>query len=206
MFIWTFLLRITHIIISQSIADSSWITLYIYIYIYHHRLYSLGRALASSWGFVTIFFYGVRLLTSCPNPNVEGQSIPFCLGHHPWPVCHGRPYATTSRALGVMWPHKPHHYAKIGIPSGIYILMSVCCECCVLSGRGLCDELITRTEESYRLWCVVVCDLETSRIRRPWTALGRNATRKNIYLLLLHLLLLFIYYWSRFHPLVTSQY
>ena len=32
----------------------------------------------------------------------------------------------------------------------------------VLSGRGLCDELITRPEESYRLWCVVVCDLETS--------------------------------------------
>jgi len=40
--------------------------------------------------------------------------------------------------------------------------MSVCCKCCVLSGRGLCDELITRPEESYRLWCVVVCDLETS--------------------------------------------
>ena len=40
--------------------------------------------------------------------------------------------------------------------------MDVClCECCVLSGRGLCDELITRPEESYRLWCVVVCDLET---------------------------------------------
>jgi len=29
--------------------------------------------------------------------------------------------------------------------------MSVCCECCVLSGRGLCDTLITRQEESYRL-------------------------------------------------------
>jgi len=28
---------------------------------------------------------------------------------------------------------------------------SVCCECCVLSGRGLCDGLITRPEESYRL-------------------------------------------------------
>jgi len=37
----------------------------------------------------------------------------------------------------------------------------VYCECCVLSGKGLCDELITRPEESYRLWCVVVCDLET---------------------------------------------
>ena len=45
--------------------------------------------------------------------------------------------------------------------------MDVCCECCVLSGRGLCDELITHPEESYRLWCVVVCDLETSRMRRP---------------------------------------
>jgi hypothetical protein len=49
----------------------------------------------------------------------------------------------------------------------------------VLSGRGLCDELITRSEESYRLWCVVVCDLETSWMRRPWPALGRSATEKN---------------------------
>jgi len=36
-----------------------------------------------------------------------------------------------------------------------------------LSGRGLCDELITRPEESYRLCCVVVCDLETSRMGAP---------------------------------------
>ena len=34
----------------------------------------------------------------------------------------------------------------------------------MLPGRGLCDELITRPEESYRLWCVVVCGLETSRM------------------------------------------
>ena len=38
----------------------------------------------------------------------------------------------------------------------------------MLSGRGLCDELITRPEESYRLWCVVVCDLETSRMGAPY--------------------------------------
>jgi hypothetical protein len=38
----------------------------------------------------------------------------------------------------------------------------------VLSGRGLCEELITRPEESYRLCCVVVCDLETSRIGAPY--------------------------------------
>jgi len=34
----------------------------------------------------------------------------------------------------------------------------------VLSGTGLCDELITRPEESYRLWCVVVCYLDTTKI------------------------------------------
>jgi len=38
----------------------------------------------------------------------------------------------------------------------------------VLSGRGLCDELITHPEESYRLCCVVVCDLEKSRIGAPY--------------------------------------
>ena len=54
--------------------------------------------------------------------------------------------------------------------------MFVCCECCVLSGRAVCDELITHPEESYRLWYVVVCDLETSRMRKPWPALGRSAT------------------------------
>jgi len=38
----------------------------------------------------------------------------------------------------------------------------------VLSGRGLCDELITHPEESYRLCCVVVCDLETSGMGAPY--------------------------------------
>jgi hypothetical protein len=41
--------------------------------------------------------------------------------------------------------------------------MFVCCESCVLSGRGLCDGLIIRPGESYRLWRVVVCDQDTSK-------------------------------------------
>ena len=45
---------------------------------------------------------------------------------------------------------------------GMSVCLSVCCECCVLSGRGLCDELLIRPDESYRLWRVVVCDLENS--------------------------------------------
>src|SRR5215475_7773406 len=54
----------------------------------------------------------------------------------------------------------------VRMPPGAWIF--VCCECLVLSGRGLCDELITRPEESYRLCCVVVCDLETSRMGAPY--------------------------------------
>jgi len=48
----------------------------------------------------------------------------------------------------------------------------------VLSGRGLCDGPITRPEESYRLWCVFICDLETSRMSSPWPALARGAILK----------------------------
>jgi hypothetical protein len=42
----------------------------------------------------------------------------------------------------------------VRIPPGAWIF--VCCFVCVLSGRGLCDELIIRPEESYRLWRVGV--------------------------------------------------
>ena len=45
-------------------------------------------------------------------------------------------------------------------PSGGQGCVSVV-ECCVLSGRGLCDGPITRPEESYRLWCVIMSYLET---------------------------------------------
>ena len=74
--------------------------------------------------------------------------------------------STAARLLGL--------WVRILLGSSI----SVCVECCVLSGRCLCNGLITRPEMSYRLWCVVVCDAETSRMRRPWPALGCRATGK----------------------------
>ena len=55
----------------------------------------------------------------------------------------------------------------------------ICCKCCVLSGRGLCDELITRPEESYRLWCVVVCDLENLKNEEAMTRVGSQRHKKN---------------------------
>jgi hypothetical protein len=68
----------------------------------------------------------------------------------------------------------------------------VCCDCCVLSGRGLCDGLITRPEEAYRLWRVVVCDQETSKneeskpatglwkIQSQWVVTPRKQTNKHV--------------------------
>jgi hypothetical protein len=44
--------------------------------------------------------------------------------------------------------------------------MSVSDKCCVLSGRSLCDGLITRPEKSYRV-CVCVCDHEATIMRGP---------------------------------------
>jgi hypothetical protein len=82
-----------------------------------------------------------------------------------WP--HGLRRRSAAARLLILW---------VRIQPGAW--MFVCCECCVLSGRGLCDELITRPEESYQMWCVVLCDLETSRMRRTWPALGRSATTK----------------------------
>jgi hypothetical protein len=49
--------------------------------------------------------------------------------------------------------------------------MSVSCECCVLSGRGLCDELVPRPEESLPpvvcLKCVWPWNLDETRRPRP---------------------------------------
>ena len=72
----------------------------------------------------------------------------------------------------------------VQIPPGAW--MSVYCGCCVLSGRSLCDELITHPKESYWLWCVVFCDLVTSWMRRPWPTGGllRQKQNKNMWKLL----------------------
>jgi hypothetical protein len=51
--------------------------------------------------------------------------------------------------------------------------------CCV--GSGLCEGLSTRSEDSYRI-CVflILCDLETSTLRRPWPDFGFFATEKEM--------------------------
>jgi hypothetical protein len=93
------------------------------------------------------------------------------------------------------WSRDPQHYfcpagglrrgsaaarlLRLWVGISVVAWMFVCCEWGVLSGRGLWDELITRPEESYRLWCVAVCDLENSWMRwhRP-TNVVTNITKK----------------------------
>ena len=104
---------------------------------------------------------------------VRCQNVVICQDNHEysrsqWP--RGLRLRSAAARLLRLW---------VRIPWGAW--MFVCCECCVLSGKGLCDELITCPEKSYRLWCVVVCDLETSRMGRPWPALGCSATKKHVY-------------------------
>ena len=71
--------------------------------------------------------------------------------------------STAARLLGL----------RVRIPSEAW--MSVYYECRVLSGRGLCDKPITRPEEYYRLWCVLLCDIETSRIKITFSAFDNNS-------------------------------
>jgi hypothetical protein len=63
-----------------------------------------------------------------------------------------------------LWPRGLRHRSAAARLRRLWVrippvsLMYVYCECCVLSGRGSCDGLITRPEESYRQWCVVLCE------------------------------------------------
>ena len=82
-----------------------------------------------------------------------------------WPRCLRRSSAA-ARLLG-LW---------VRIPPGAWI--SVCCKCCVLSGRGLCEELFTHPEESYRMWCVVMCDFRNLVNEEALRPLGAVAPKK----------------------------
>ena len=96
------------------------------------------------------------------NTSQIGQCLPTCTYSYrsQWP--RGLRRRSAAARLLRLW---------VRIPPGAW--MSVFCVCCELLGRVLCDELITRPEESYRLWCVVVCDLE-----RRWSTGGLSRQKQ----------------------------
>jgi hypothetical protein len=63
----------------------------------------------------------------------------------------------------------------VRIPPGawVFVVSVVCCQVEVSATSWL---LVQRSPT--RLWCVVVCDLETSWMGRPWPTLGCSATEK----------------------------
>jgi hypothetical protein len=88
----------------------------------------------------------------------------FCRSQ--WPRCQRRGSAA-AYLLGL----------QIRIPLGAKIYVSF--ECCVLSGWGTCDGLITRPEESYRAWCVQVWSWNIDN-ERPWLlCYGRGRELQN---------------------------
>ena len=85
--------------------------------------------------------------------------LPTAMNHFPLYFCDNkiRSICATTRAILRRWSAAPRWLRlRIRIPPAAW--MSVSCECCMLSGRGLCDGQITRPEESYWVCvCVYVC-------------------------------------------------
>jgi hypothetical protein len=106
------------------------------------ELFFSSKGLNMLWSYLA--FYSISSGEHLPILNLPGRSQ--------WP--RGLRLRSTAACLLRSW---------VRISPGAW--MSVCCDCCVLSGRGLCDGLITRPEESYRLCCVTVYDIETPSMR-----------------------------------------
>jgi len=86
----------------------------------------------------------IRNLSRCTATWTSNLVVLLCTARSHWP--RGLRHGSAAARLLRLW---------VRIQPGAW--MSVCWERCVLSGRSLCEELISRAEGSYRLWCVVVC-------------------------------------------------
>jgi hypothetical protein len=108
--------------LSRSLTYSTAINYDIYHH-HHHRLHSPRWALTSSLVVsLTLLLLRGGVVSLTPNqqpggpghPILSGSSLLTCLAWEALPVAH----VTAGIALGIIRPHKPHRYAKEGIPSG----------------------------------------------------------------------------------------
>ena len=123
------------------------------------------------WTYKELQFCMLNGVCVCVCVCVCSRPIPVCVrvtkfcvakgapGRSQWPR-HLRCGSAAARLLGM----------GVWIPPAAW--MSVPYERCVLSGRGLCDELITRPEESYQVSCVCAWSGKTPIMRRPWPTRG----------------------------------
>jgi hypothetical protein len=108
-----------------------------------------------------VFWRREKYLTPCCNLNPEPKYMDIS-GHkqNQWPItaCISH-YHNLCRSQWLRGLRRGSTAARLlrlrfQIPPRAW--MSVCCECCVLSGRGLCVGLVNCPEESYRVCCVWV--------------------------------------------------
>jgi hypothetical protein len=88
------------------------------------------------------------------------------------------PVPVAAESTAWVWCRSPAEFVGSNTTGG----MDVCLLWMLCVVRGLCDWLITHPEEFYQLSCFVVCDLETSWMRRPWPSGGCRAENKQTHL------------------------
>ena len=125
-----------------------------------YKLYQADRCLKCAFRWVTMAAFQTLVYTPTVIlvPNLLQLPIPVAERSNEW-VC--------GRSLAGIVRSNPVGGMDVSLMSVVYCQV-----------RGLCVEPIIRPEESYWLWCVVVCDLETTRRWKPWPALGH---RKKIF-------------------------
>jgi hypothetical protein len=168
---WSLLPLSVKISVTQSLAAHStvWFSIYVVRKCHYYSVMTATNSVSETLAFCSESIQ----LTARENSS-----------HYKFKICK----SVHRRSQGPRGPRRGSAAARLlrswaWIPQGAW--MFVCCECCVLSGRGLCFELITCPEKSYRLWCVVMCDLEISRKRRSWPNGGcRAKNRKSPFIIL----------------------
>src|SRR5215475_2007909 len=133
-----------------------------FLHVSRIRVKSITLRLLISYIYIYIYIYGAPILdvsishTTTRHSLYDSSGRVISSSQRPLPDNTRHSQQTNIHAPGGIRGRSPAEIVGSN-PTGAWIF--VCCECRVLSGRGLCDELITRPEESYRLCCVVVCDI-----------------------------------------------
>jgi hypothetical protein len=91
---------------------------------------------------------------------LSGSSPLTCVAWEVLPVA----YATASIALGIIWPHKSRHYAKVRIPSGGFEIQtrdfpnrqSYYCSTMMLGGvfNGAASNVIITQSQTFGIFCL----------------------------------------------------
>jgi len=110
----------------------------------------------------------ISLPTPSPPPPLHPACHMSCQFQHPWFPYPTNIWSRSQYPRGLRRGSVATRLLRLCVRIPLWTWMFVCCGRCVLLSRGICDEMITGPEESYRMWCVGECDLETSWMRRPW--------------------------------------